>query len=176
MLEPRSAADHPAVSLILLDNLTRGYGHRRGIEHVSLSVSEGALFGFLGPNGAGKTTTIRVMLGFLRPTTGAASIFGLDCWSDSKAIKRDVGYVPGDLRLPSWINGETALSIFGAVRGQDVMRSGRELAGKFDLELRVKDCAIPITWTESEKVGKDFIVQANPAGTEVRFKVKPSKK
>jgi len=126
------------VSLIQLDNLTRGYGRRRGIERVSLSVSEGALFGFLGPNGAGKTTTIRVMLGFLRPTTGAARIFGLDCWSDSKAIKRDVGYVPGDLRLPSWMNGETALSIFGAVRGQDLMRSGRELAEKFDLELRVK--------------------------------------
>ncbi len=124
--------------LIHLDNLTRSYGHRRGVERVSLSVTEGALFGFLGPNGAGKTTTIRVMLGFLRPTTGAASIFGLDCWSDSKAIKRDIGYVPGDLRLPSWMNGETALSIFGAVRGQDLMRSGRELAEQFDLDLRVK--------------------------------------
>jgi len=124
--------------LIHLDNLTRGYGHRRGIERVSLSVSEGALFGFLGPNGAGKTTTIRVMLGFLRPTTGVARIFGLDCWSDSKTIKRDVGYVPGDLRLPSWMNGETALSIFGSVRGQDLTPSGRELAGKFDLDLRVK--------------------------------------
>jgi len=126
------------VSLIRLDNLTRHYGGRRGVERVSLSVAEGVLFGFLGPNGAGKTTTIRVMLGFLRPTTGAAKIFGLDCWADSKAIKRDVGYVPGDLRLPSWMNGETALSIFGAVRGQDLTRSGRELAEKFDLDLRVE--------------------------------------
>ena len=126
------------MSLIRLDNLTRHYGGRRGVERVSLSVAEGVLFGFLGPNGAGKTTTIRVMLGFLRPTTGAAKIFGLDCWADSKAIKRDVGYVPGDLRLPSWMNGETALSIFGAVRGQDLTRSGRELAEKFDLDLRVE--------------------------------------
>ena len=126
------------MSLIHLDNLTRGYGRRRGIEHVSLSVAEGALFGFLGPNGAGKTTTIRVLLGFLRPTSGAAKIFGLDCWRDSKAIKRDLGYLPGDLRLSEWMNGVTALSIFGAVRGRDISSSGRDLANTFDLDLRVR--------------------------------------
>ena len=59
------------MSQIQLDNLTRRYGRRRGVQRVSLSVPEGALFGFLGPNGAGKTTTIRVMLGFLRPTSVA---------------------------------------------------------------------------------------------------------
>ena len=126
------------MSLIHLENLTRGYGRRRGIEGISLAVAEGALFGFLGPNGAGKTTTIRVLLGFLRPTGGAAKIFGLDCWRDSKAIKRDLGYVPGDLRLPEWMNGATALSIFGAVRGRDLSAAGRELAGTFDLDLQVR--------------------------------------
>src|ERR1051325_9821911 len=115
------------VSQIQLDNLTRRYGRRRGIERVALSVPAGALFGFLGPNGAGKTTTIRVMLGFLRPTSGQARIFGLDCWRDSKAIKRDVGYLPGDLRLPPWMNGASALSIFGAVRG---CRSEERRVGK----------------------------------------------
>ena len=126
------------MSVIQLDDLTRGYGRRRGVERVSLSVTEGVLFGFLGPNGAGKTTTIRVLLGFLRPAGGSARIFGLDCWRDSKAIKRDVGYVPGDLRLPEWMNGATALSIFGAVRGRDLTRAGRDLAGTFDLDLRVR--------------------------------------
>src|SRR5713101_3986432 len=109
-----------AMSLIVLQSLTRSYGSRRGIEDVQLAVPEGSLFGFLGPNGAGKTTTIRVMLGFLRPTRGSARIFGLDCWRDSKAIKRDIGYLPGDLRLPAWMNGASALSIFGAVRGKDL--------------------------------------------------------
>jgi len=126
------------VSLIQLDHLTRSYGRRRGIERVSLSVPEGALFGFLGPNGAGKTTTIRVMLGFLRPTSGTARIFGLDCWGNSKAIKRDTGYLPGDLRLPPWMNGTDALSIFGAVRERDLSGPGREFAESFDLDLRVK--------------------------------------
>lgn len=126
------------MSLIDLDNLTRGYGRRRGIEGVSLSVAEGVLFGFLGPNGAGKTTTIRVLLGFLRPTGGTARMFGLDCWRDSKAIKRDIGYLPGDLRLPEWMTGATALSIFGAVRGRDLSSAGRALAKTFDLDLRVR--------------------------------------
>src|SRR5205085_6453501 len=98
----------------------------------------GVLFGFLGPNGAGKTTTIRVMLGFLRPAAGNASIFGLDCWTDTKRIKNDIGYLPGDLRLPPWMNGAKALSIFGAVRGKDLTRSGGELCEKFDLDLRVR--------------------------------------
>jgi ABC-2 type transport system ATP-binding protein len=126
------------VSPIQLDHLTRRYGRRRGVERISLSVPEGTLFGFLGPNGAGKTTTIRVMLGFLRPTGGEARIFGLDCWRDTKVIKRDIGYLPGDLRLPAWMTGASALSIFGAVRTRDLSGSGRELAEKFDLDLRVK--------------------------------------
>ncbi len=126
------------VSLIQLDNLTRRYGRRRAVERVSLSVPEGTLFGFLGPNGAGKTTTIRVMLGFLQPTSGQARIFGLDCWRESKAIKQDIGYLPGDLRLPPWMNGMNALRIFGAVRDKDLTGAGGELAEKFDLDLRVK--------------------------------------
>lgn len=126
------------MSLIQLENLTRHYGARRGVERISLSVAEGVLFGFLGPNGAGKTTTIRVMLGFLRPGGGAARIFGLDCWRESKAIKRDLGYLPGDLHLPSWMNGLAALSIYGAVRRRDLIQPGRQLAERFDLDLRVK--------------------------------------
>jgi ABC-2 type transport system ATP-binding protein len=126
------------VSLIHLENLTRGYGRSRGVECVSLSVAEGALFGFLGPNGAGKTTTIRVLLGFLRPTGGTATAFGLDCWRESNVIKQDIGYLPGDLRLPAWMNGTAALSISGAVRGRDLSGSGRELAERFDFDLRVR--------------------------------------
>jgi ABC-2 type transport system ATP-binding protein len=124
--------------VIQLEKLTRRYGRRRGIERISLAIPEGALFGFLGPNGAGKTTTIRVMLGLLRPSDGRARIFGLDCWRESKAIKRDVGYLPGDLRLPMWLTADKAFSIFGAVRGKDIRPRGMQLAERLDLNPGVK--------------------------------------
>ena len=118
-------------------SLTRRYGNRRGIERVTLSVPEGSLFGFLGPNGAGKTTTIRVLLGFLRPTSGAATICGLDCWRESAIVKKSVGYVPGDLRLYPWLSGRGALRMVGAARGTDLARQGNALAQMFDLEMNV---------------------------------------
>ena len=126
------------MSVIVTDQLTRRYGERTGIERVDLRVAEGALFGFLGPNGAGKTTTIRVLLGFLRPTEGSAEVLGCDCWRDGARIRRDVGYLPGDLRLYSSLTGHDHLHTFGAVRGMDLSRPGADLADRFSLDLDVQ--------------------------------------
>lgn len=118
--------------------LVRHYGSRRGIDSINLAVPEGALFGFLGPNGAGKTTAIRVLLGLLRPQSGKATVLGLDAWSETKMIKAEVGYVPGDLRLYGWMNGESALSLVQRVRKRSLVKHGRELADRFNLDLSVK--------------------------------------
>lgn len=122
------------MSVITLDKLTKYYGRRVGVDGLSLSVPEGTLFGFLGPNGAGKTTTIRVLLGFLKPTSGRASVFGQPCWERSAVIKADVGYLPGDLRLYPWLTCRSALELFGAVRRRDLTEAGHELAETFLLE------------------------------------------
>ncbi len=126
------------MSILEATSLSRHYGSRRGIETVDLSVREGALFGFLGPNGSGKTTTIRVLLGLLRPSGGQAKVFGLDCWRQSAAIKGEVGYLPGDLRLHSWLDGRTALRLWGKIRRRDLMAEGRRLGERFSLDLSVK--------------------------------------
>ena len=126
------------MSIIETSSLSRYYGQRRGIDAVNLAVPEGTLFGFLGPNGAGKTTAIRVMVGLLRPSAGEARIFGLDCWRQSETIKHEVGYVPGDLRLHSWMNGLTALRIWGRIRRRNLIAPGRDLAERFNLDLTVK--------------------------------------
>ncbi len=125
------------MAVIETQSLTRRYGRRRGIEGVTLSVPQGSLFGFLGPNGAGKTTTIRVLLGFLRPTSGAATIGGLNCWRESAKVKESVGYVPGDLRLYPWLSGRRALRLVGAARGADLSRQGNALAQMLDLDMGV---------------------------------------
>ncbi|MGH7588503.1 MAG: ATP-binding cassette domain-containing protein, partial [Gemmatimonadota bacterium] len=121
-------------ALIETRGLTRHYGERVGLEDVDLAVGEGTVFGFLGPNGAGKTTAIRLLLGFLRPSAGSASVLGLDCWRDSHRIKRDVGYLPSDLRLWPWMTAESALRVAGRVRGCDLGPAGRALAERFELE------------------------------------------
>jgi ABC-2 type transport system ATP-binding protein len=123
--------------VIVARQLTRRYGARTGIEGVDLEVPDGMLFGFLGPNGAGKTTTIRVLLGLLRPTSGRGEVLGGDCWRDSHRIKRDVGYLPGDVRLYASLTGETHLRICGAIRGCDLLTPGRALAERFGLDLDV---------------------------------------
>lgn len=115
--------------------LTHHYGRRRGISDVNLVLRQGEIFGFLGPNGAGKTTTIRVLLGFLRAQHGSASILGKDCWLQSAAIKQDVGYVAGDVRLYPWLTTRRALNIIGKIRGLNLFPEGTRLAERFRLEL-----------------------------------------
>lgn len=124
----------PLMSIIQTDNLTKTYGARRGVTDVTLSVEAGEIFGFLGPNGAGKSTTIRLLLGFLRASSGSARILQQDCWADSHLIKQEVGYVAGDVRLYPWMTAERGFQIVGEVRGRDITKRGRELAERFRLE------------------------------------------
>lgn len=83
-------------TVIVLNGLTKHYGKHRGIENISFSVEQGEIFGFIGPNGAGKSTTIRTLMGLLKPTSGSASIFGLNCTQNASQIAKDVGYLPGE--------------------------------------------------------------------------------
>ncbi|OPX86981.1 ABC transporter ATP-binding protein [Pelotomaculum sp. PtaB.Bin117] len=84
-------------NIIKLKSLTKYYGNTLGIENVTLAVKDGEIFGFIGPNGAGKSTTIRTMLDLIHPTSGTASIFGLDCQTDGESIRQDIGYLPGEV-------------------------------------------------------------------------------
>lgn len=126
------------MSVIVSKNLTKYYGRTVGVRDLTLEVPEGEVFGFLGPNGSGKTTTIRVLVGLLRPTGGAARIFGLDTWRDSHRVKADVGYLPGDLRLYHWLTARSAFQVVGRIRGRDLTANGRRLAEMFDLDLDVR--------------------------------------
>ena len=125
------------MSVIVVQQLTKRYGRRVGIESLNLNVPEGTIFGFLGPNGAGKTTTIRVLVGLLRPSEGTARIFGLDSWRHRHLINVEIGYLPGDLRLYSWLTCDRALSIFGRIRERDLIDAGRALALDLNLDLDV---------------------------------------
>jgi ABC-2 type transport system ATP-binding protein len=115
--------------------LTKWYGRHRGVLDLGLEVGSGEVFGYLGPNGAGKTTTIRLLLDLIRPTGGRAEVLGLDSHRDTIAIRRRVGYVPGELHLYDSLSGQELLAFFDNLRGGGSIDRGRELAGRLDCDL-----------------------------------------
>ncbi len=120
---------------IFTDQLTKTYGRARGIQNVDLRVDVGDVFGFLGPNGAGKTTTIRLLLDHIRPTSGRASILGLDCRRDSVAIHRLIGYLPSEFALWDDLTGAQTLEYFANLRSLADRSFMLDLAKRFDLDL-----------------------------------------
>jgi ABC-2 type transport system ATP-binding protein len=116
-------------------HLSKRYGPLAALDDCSLSVARGEVFGLLGPNGAGKTTLIRLLLGYLKPTSGQAWIDGHDCVKESVAVRRVTAYLPGDASLFANMSGRDVLQFFAEVRpGGDVRRSQR-LAERLELDL-----------------------------------------
>jgi ABC-2 type transport system ATP-binding protein len=135
---------------LVTNGLTKHYGHRempihppghrpagtvRALDDLSIAVREGEIFGFLGPNGAGKSTTIRLLLGYLFPTAGSASVFGLDVVRDSVEIRRRVGYLPGGIALYDSLSGERLLDYLGELTGRPPVRRP-ELCDRLELSAR----------------------------------------
>jgi ABC-2 type transport system ATP-binding protein len=96
-LRTRPAAHHTSREkehMISIRNLTRYYGSFRALDDVSIDIDRGQIVGLLGPNGAGKTTTMRILTGYLTPTSGTIEVEGLDVVEDSIEVKRRIGYLP----------------------------------------------------------------------------------
>jgi len=124
-------------AIIETNNLSVNYGQYRGIHELNLIVEEGEVYGFLGPNGAGKTTTQRVLLDIIRPTTGRAIVFGLDCQKDGVQIRRRIGYIPGELKLYQQLRADEYFDMITRVGGTTVDPAyRRELCERLDLDPR----------------------------------------
>ncbi len=123
---------------IALSSLTKSYGKARGIVDLDLEVKTGEVFGYLGPNGSGKTTTIRTLLDLIRPTSGTATVLGLDSKKDSLEIRRRVGYLPGDLSLYEALTVRESLEYLCALRGGAGKGRLEPLAEQFELDLTRK--------------------------------------
>lgn len=80
--------------MIEVHDLTKNYGDRKAIDHLNFSVAKGEVVGFLGPNGAGKTTTMKIITGFMAPTSGAVKVDGFDVFEQPNEVKRRIGYLP----------------------------------------------------------------------------------
>lgn len=80
--------------MIQLENLTKNFGSFRAVDHISFSVAPGEVLGFLGPNGAGKSTTMKMITGFLTPSSGSVRVFGDNIEESPIAVKQQIGYLP----------------------------------------------------------------------------------
>lgn len=122
------------MSVIALSHITKDYGGGHGVFDVSFAVEQGEVFGFLGPNGAGKTTTIRQLMGFLAPDSGTCTINGLDCRTQTAAIQKNMGYIPGEPALPDDIRGGEFIRFLAAYRGMRGTGRAGELCERFELD------------------------------------------
>lgn len=121
--------------VIQTDKLTKDYGTNRALSEVELEVREGEVFGYLGPNGAGKSTTIRILLDFIRPTGGSATVFGLDSRTESQEIRKRTAYLPGDVVMYDRMTGRDILTYFANLSGGVDQRYVDQLAERLRCDL-----------------------------------------
>jgi ABC-2 type transport system ATP-binding protein len=104
-------------AIIETDNLTKLYNGQAAVDHLSFSVHAGEIFGFLGPNGAGKTTTLLMLLGLTEPTSGTASVAGINPTREPVKVKRLIGYLPEHMGLYRELNARQMLRLIAELNG-----------------------------------------------------------
>lgn len=124
--------DSPAIEC---QAVTKNYGSGRGVFDLDLVVNRGEVFGFIGSNGAGKTTTIRLLMDLIRPDRGTVRITGLDAHRDSLAVKRRVGYLPGELAQFPGVRASYVIGLLAGLRGGVNPERITALAKRFDIDL-----------------------------------------
>jgi ABC-2 type transport system ATP-binding protein len=106
-----------AGTVVEVRDLTKKYGRFVALDRLTLSVDRGQILGFIGPNGAGKTTTIKILVGLARPTSGKATVAGIDCAAEPRRIKRLIGYMPDTFGSYDNMRVGEYLDFFGAAFG-----------------------------------------------------------
>ncbi len=129
--------------MIKVENLTKRYAGQTAIQDLNFEVSQGEIMGFLGPNGAGKTTTMRILAGFMPPTSGRASIAGFDVFGHSLQARAHLGYMPenvplySDMRVTEYLNYRAALKGVSHRRIAERVGDVKELCGLKDVERKL---------------------------------------
>jgi len=119
-----------------LDSLTKRFGDKTAVDHLSLSLEPGTFLGLLGRNGAGKSTTLKMVTGLLKPTSGHIRLLGLDLETHPLEVKRQIGAMPEDMALLDMLSGPQYLRFVGRMYGMpDALIDSRreELFDKLDL-------------------------------------------
>src|SRR6516225_10166930 len=120
--------------IIRTSGLSKRYGKQFALNDLDLEVNQGEVLGYLGPNGAGKTTTIRLLLDLIAPTSGNATIFGMDVQGRAPEVHRRLAYVPGEANLWPGLTGHETVALLGRVHGCLDAAYRDELIARFDFD------------------------------------------
>jgi len=121
--------------LISTVGLTKRFGDFTALNNVTLEIGRGEVFGLLGPNGAGKSTLIRTLMGFLKPTSGNATIDGLNCYTQRVDVHQGVTYLPGDARLYGLMRAKFLIKQFCGLRSNADVDRALAIADRLELNL-----------------------------------------
>ncbi|HEY6930557.1 MAG TPA: ABC transporter ATP-binding protein [Thermoanaerobaculia bacterium] len=129
----------PAPTVLSAEGLTKRFGQREAVSHVSFEIAAGEVFGFLGPNGAGKTTTIRMLVGLARPDAGRVRIFGSDLAGDFVSAMKHVGAIVESPDLYRYLSGRENLLHFARMLPDGAAKRIPALASLVNLEGRLDE-------------------------------------
>ena len=120
---------------ITVTDLHKSFGRHRALNGVTFTVAHGSVFGVIGPNGAGKTTIMRALLDIIRPSAGHATVLGIDSRQAGPALRRRIGYLPGELILEGRVTGRRLLRHYADLSGPVSAGYIEELADRLTLDL-----------------------------------------
>ena len=120
---------------ITTEGLHKRYGANTALHGLDVAIETGSVFGLIGPNGAGKTTALRLLLDIIRPTAGRATVLGQDPRRGGPALRRRIGFVPGDLRLEGRVRARNLLNHYADISGPVQPGAIAELADRLDVDL-----------------------------------------
>lgn len=129
--------------MIEVKDLTKDYGPRRAIDHLNFSINKGDVVGFLGPNGAGKSTTMKIITGFMAPSSGQASVAGFDVFENPLEVKKRIGYLPetppvyGDMYVRDYLEYVAALKAVPKEKNQTFVNNAIEKTNLGDVQKRL---------------------------------------
>lgn len=142
-----------AEAVIKTENLTKRFGDFVAVNEITFEVYKGEIFGFLGANGAGKTTAMRMLCGLSIPTSGNATIAGLDVFRQTEAIKKNIGYMSQKFSLYEDLTILENIRFFGGIYGlsnEQIRDKGNKLIEKLELQKEAKKLvgSLPLGWKQ----------------------------
>lgn len=151
--------------VIITEGLTKKFGNFTAVDNITFTVNKGEIFGFLGANGAGKTTAMRMLCGLSKPTSGKASVAGIDVYSQAERIKSNIGYMSQKFSLYEDLTVKENIKFFGGIYGlsnKRIKEKTEELISRLGLEEQADKLVLSIPQGWKQKLAFSVAILHEP--------------